>query len=43
MDDSALEVTESFDVTLDKTSDLDDRITLGPVDGEIVIIDEDGV
>ena len=39
--DVVLENTESFDVTLQRTSDLDNRITLNPVDGVIDITDND--
>ena len=41
--DDILEGTESFNVTLEDTSGLDDRITLDPVDGEIQISDRDGI
>ena len=40
--DVVLEDTESFDVTLERTTGLDGRITLDPVDGEIEITDNDG-
>ena len=43
MDDMIVELTESFFVTLERTPGLDSRITLDPVDGEIEIIDNDGV
>ena len=39
--DAVLEDTESFDVTLERTFDLDNRITLDPVDGVIEITDND--
>ena len=39
--DAVLEDAESFDVTLERTFDLDNRITLDPVDGEIEITDND--
>ena len=42
MDDDIPEGTESFNVTLEGTPGLDDRITLAPVDGEIQISDRDG-
>ena len=42
VNDTQLEETESLSVTLTRTNDLDERITLNPVDGEIVIVDEDG-
>ena len=42
-EDTTLELTESFAVTLERTSNLNDsRITLSPVDGEIDIFDNDG-
>ena len=37
-----IENVESFNVTLLRTTDLEPRITLDPVDGEIEIIDGDG-
>ena len=40
--DGVAEPLESFFVTLEKTPDIDGRITLDPVDGEIVIIDATG-
>ena len=40
MDDEALELTETFIVTLDRTPALDTRITLNPVDGDIDILDK---
>ena len=40
-DDMMHEMVESFAVTLERTPDLDDRITLSPVDGEIEIVDND--
>ena len=42
MNDAIPEGTESFTVTLEGTPELDDRITLDPVDGEIQISDGDG-
>ena len=42
VDDDILEMTESFDVTLERTPGLDSRITLRPVDGVVEITDEDG-
>ena len=39
MKDVLVESTESFSVTLERTSDLDNRITLDPNFGEIVITD----
>ena len=43
MDDVIVELTESFLVTLERTPGLDSWITLDPVDGEVVITDDDGV
>ena len=40
--DDVLEVIETFDVTLERPSGLDSRITLDPVDGQIQITDNDG-
>ena len=42
VDDDAIELTESFSITLERTLGLDDRIELGPVDGEVQINDNDG-
>ena len=42
VDDSVDEPEEKFRVSLERTPDLDSRITLEPVDGEIVIVDDDG-
>ena len=42
MNDKIVELTESFSVTLERTAGLDNRITLGRVDGEVVITDDDG-
>ena len=41
-DDSVAETAESFSVKLNRTDDLDPRITLDPVVAEIEIIDNDG-
>ena len=41
VDDMTVESIETFAVTLERTSDLDSRITLNPVDGEIEITDND--
>ena len=41
--DKALEITELFDVHLDRTSDLDDRIELNPVNAAVEITDNDGI
>ena len=43
VDDTIVELSESFSVTLERTAGLDSRITLVRVDGEIEIIDNDGV
>ena len=42
MEDMTLEMIESFIVTLERTSNLNNRITLTAVDGEINILDNDG-
>ena len=43
VDDEVLEmVVESFNVTLQRTPFLDSRITLNPVNGRIVIRENDG-
>ena len=42
MDDFIDEPDESFFYKLQRTPDLHPRITLNPVDGEIVIVDDDG-
>ena len=36
-----LEPVESFDITLERSIELNSRITLNPVDGAIEIIDHD--
>ena len=38
-----LQDVESLDVTLERTPGLDNRVTLLPVDGEIIITDDDGM
>ena len=43
VDDMIVELTESFFVNLERTPGLDSRLTLDPVDGEIEIIDDDGI
>ena len=43
VNDTVLENVESFDVTLQRTPDLDTRITLTPVDAVVEITDNDGV
>ena len=42
MNDLVDEPLEYFDFTLERTPDLDTRISLNPVDGRIAIIDNDG-
>ena len=42
MDDTLLENDESFDLTLEKTSDLDSRIRLNPANGVVEVVDDDG-
>ena len=41
VDDTILENDESFDVTLERTPDLNSRITLDPVNGVVEIADND--
>lgn len=41
--DPVVENRESFTVTLERTSDLDNRITLSPVNASVVINDSDGM
>ena len=41
--DIVLENVESFDVTLERTPDMNSRITLNPVDGVIEITDNSGI
>ena len=43
VNDRILEDVASFDVTLGRTSDLDSRITLNPVNAVVEIIDDDGM
>ena len=43
MNDALEESIESFFVTLERTSDLDPRITLDPAVGEIFITPNDGL
>ena len=40
VDDVTLEMTESFSVTLERTPDLNSRITLDPVNGKMYIDDD---
>ena len=42
MNDVTLEPGETLHVNLERTTELDSRITLNSVDGEIDIIDDDG-
>ena len=42
MDDEILELDESFSLILERTDNLDTRITLDPTSAEVVIIDDDG-
>ena len=42
VDDLVDEPHEYFNFTLERTPDLDTRISLNPVDGRIAIIDNDG-
>ena len=42
MNDVTLEPVKSLHVNLERTTELDSRITLNSVDGEIDIIDDDG-
>ena len=42
VDDEIVENTESFKVTLERPTDLDGSITLGPVDGVVEMTDNDG-
>ena len=43
VDDNISEKTESFHITLERTSDLDSRIILDPRNGEVAIQDDDGM
>ena len=43
VNDTVLENEEAFNVTLSRTIGLDSRITLDPVDGVVVITDNDGM
>ena len=42
VDDTRLEEIEHLTLTLSRIPELDQRITLNPMDAQIVIIDEDG-
>ena len=43
VDDEVLENSETFFISLERSSTLSDRITLAPVDGTVEIIDNDGM
>ena len=43
VDDMIVEMNKSFFVTLERTSGLDSRIRLNPVEEEVEIINDDGV
>ena len=43
VNDMVVELNESFLVILERTHDLDSRITLNPVNGAVEIIDDDGM
>ena len=43
VDDSIVEMTESFNVTLDRTASLDSRITLGLAEEVVEITENDGI
>ena len=43
VDEMMVEMTESFDVTLDRTTSLDSRVTLGLADAVVEITDSDGI
>ena len=43
VNDMILELTESFLFTLERTPGLDSRITLDPVNGEVEIIEDNGM
>ena len=42
VDDEIVEDTESYKITLERPTDLDGNITLGPVDGVVEMTDNDG-
>ena len=42
INDAVDEPDEMFGITLERTPGLNDRITLDPVDGVVIIIDDDG-
>ena len=43
VDDEVLELVESFNLTLERPSGLDNRISLSPVDGIVEIIDNESM
>ena len=43
VNDMIMESTESFFVTLERTPGLDSRITLDPVNGEVEIVENNGM
>ena len=43
VDDEVLELIETFSLTLERTSGLDSRITLSPVDGTVQITDNESM
>ena len=43
VNDMQSESDEVFDVTLERTTDLSDRITLNPLDGSVKIRNDDGI
>ena len=42
IDDSLAEINETFSLSLGRSPDLDSRISLSPVSGTVVIVDNDG-
>ena len=42
-DDLEVENEKSFEVTLERTSDLDSRITIHPTRAKVIITDDDGM
>ena len=43
MDDDIVEKSESFTISLERTTDLDSRISLSSERGEVTILDDDGM
>ena len=43
VNDTVDEPDEMFGITLERTPGLNDKITLDPVDGDITIVDDDGM